>query len=58
MGIDKAKEHNTVFDMNLFLSVLQSAVSVGCNKPEIFANSIKGESKTIKTKLKCFVFLN
>lgn len=41
-GVQKANNHNTVVEVNLFLSVLKTAVSVGCNNPELFVKNIKG----------------
>ena len=45
-GVQKAVDHNTVVDVNLFLSVLKTAVSVGCNNPELFVKNIKNHACT------------
>ena len=58
-GVQKAVDHNTVVDVNLFLSVLKTAVSVGCNNPELFVKNIKGNCVIVfNTKLySVFFFL-
>ena len=56
-GVQKAVDHNTVVDVNLFLSVLITAVSVGCNNPELFVKNIKGNCVIVfNTKLYSVIF--
>ena len=56
-GVQKAVDHNTVVDVNLFLSVLKTAVSVGCNNPELFVKNIKGNCVIVfNTKLYSVIF--
>ena len=57
-GIQKAKQHNTVVDLNLFLSVLKTAVSVGCNNPELFVKNIKGNLLFYCLLLHCLITAN